>query len=161
MRHASASEPQVGGAQGLTWGAPSRRRRQRHLPGPAHVATGIGKQALEREHPACHVYLVAGLAQHALAAGGRACGGAGSRGPLLAGPLGFEQLETDGRHHVAHRHASAIAAVELKAGDEASVPEALQPPLRGGGSARGVEATVDLTRQHMPEAGDEGQDLQV
>src|ERR1700730_10186131 len=51
--------------------------------------------------------------------------------------------------------------MELETLDQAGVGKALQPTLRRGCRAPGVESSVNLARQHVPQAGDERKHLQI
>jgi hypothetical protein len=51
--------------------------------------------------------------------------------------------------------------MELEALHQPRVRQSLEPALGRRRRASGIEAAVDLAREHMPQLSDEGQDLEV
>ena len=118
VRDAAAREPQLRGAEGQRPACVgARRRRERRFGGPSQHDTPVRQGARERERPAGRVYVAARAAQ-----------ARGARG-AIAGRLALSRHAT-GRpqrvqagvgRDVAHRNAPAVAAMKLKAFDEARI----------------------------------------
>jgi hypothetical protein len=72
-----------------------------------------------------------------------------------------EVLAALGGDHVAHGNSAAVASMELEALDEPRIRKSLQSPLRRRDRPPAVEPPVDLGREEMAEAGDQGEDLDV
>src|SRR5207245_1792818 len=126
-RGAPTGKAQIAGTESHaspTGGA--RGRRERGLIGPNHAPGSGPCEAGEGQDPARHVHLVTRLAQVVIArrAGPRRVHRtvAVRRGAAAAFT---QQLAAAVGDHVAHGYAATVAAMELKAGQEPRVGEAL------------------------------------
>ncbi len=150
-----------------TVGCRAQRRGEHRLARTTQAERRAVDGMLERQRPAGDVHVVARPSQHAIALHRRRR----RRRPgqrlhvcLLhrrEPVVGVQQREAKRGDRVAHRHAAAVAAVELKAPHQTRIRQALQTALRRRGRPLRVEATVDLAAEHMSHTGDEREDLEV
>jgi hypothetical protein len=98
------------------------------------------------------VDVAAGFAKAALACGAGAVSLEVGRRLLVALSLGRVAVrrahdpEARGRDHVAHRHSSSVASMELKALNQPGIRESLEPPLCRCDGPISVEPAMDLAR---------------
>jgi hypothetical protein len=134
---------------------------------PAQHGVGLVDAAHQRQHPPCHVHIVARLAKASQIGRGRAPAGPPGADDLpirrVPGALGFrpsslvgsEQRQAGRSDHVTHRHAAPIAAMELKALDQTGVRESLEPALRCRDRAIRTEPQVQLAAEDVRESRDQ------
>src|SRR5439155_25836398 len=108
------------------------------------------------------MYLVARLAQLDVTLAGRCrIARAANLGRRSEALMREQHMPSCVRDDVAHGHAAAVAPIELEAGEESCIGEALEPPLCGRWRPARVEASVQLRAGDVPEAPDERQHFQV
>ena len=162
VRRAPAREAQVAGRERHPrLRGRARGRREHGFRGSAQPGRASATRLRQRERPARRRARRGAPGAARLAArGARAAGLATSaqapaRGRRRARPPARSSSQTRGGDHVAHRHASAVAAVELEALDQSGVGQALEPSLRGRRRAPRVEPAMQLAASARASSGDQ------